>query len=49
MKMTKDIEMKVMEVHNLFWESYARRDIELRFSLCSEMLLLSEAVCMREL
>jgi len=36
MKMTKDIEKEVMEVHNLFWESYARRDIELRFSLCSE-------------
>jgi hypothetical protein len=36
MKMTKDIEIEVMEVHNLFWESYARRDIELRFSLCSE-------------
>ncbi|MCU0332859.1 MAG: nuclear transport factor 2 family protein, partial [Ignavibacteriaceae bacterium] len=25
-----------MRVHNLFWESYARRDIELRFSLCSD-------------
>ncbi|HVO72425.1 MAG TPA: nuclear transport factor 2 family protein, partial [Ignavibacteriaceae bacterium] len=25
-----------MKVHNLFWESYARRDIDLRFSLCSE-------------
>ncbi|MBK7631158.1 MAG: SpoIIE family protein phosphatase [Ignavibacteriales bacterium] len=36
MKTTKDIQMEVMEVHNLFWESYARRDIELRFSLCSE-------------
>jgi hypothetical protein len=36
MKTTKDIEMEVMEVHNLFWESYALRDIELRFSLCSE-------------
>ena len=36
MKITKDIEMEVMGVHNLFWESYARRDIELRFSLCSE-------------
>jgi hypothetical protein len=36
MKMTKDVEIEVMRVHNLFWESYARRDIELRFSLCSE-------------
>jgi hypothetical protein len=36
MKTTKDIQKEVMEVHNLFWESYARRDIELRFSLCSE-------------
>ena len=36
MKTTKDIEMEVMGIHNLFWESYARRDIELRFSLCSE-------------
>ena len=36
MKITKDREMEVMGVHNLFWESYAHRDIELRFSLCSE-------------
>ena len=36
MKTTKDIEIEVMGVHNLFWESYANRDIEHRFSLCSE-------------
>jgi hypothetical protein len=30
------VETEVMRVHNLFWESYARRDIELRFSLCSD-------------
>jgi hypothetical protein len=36
MSKAKDINMEVMEVHNLFWESYARRDIDLRFSLCSE-------------
>ncbi|HSW54123.1 MAG TPA: SpoIIE family protein phosphatase [Ignavibacteriaceae bacterium] len=36
MNITKDIKMEVMGVHNLFWESYARRDIELRFSLCAE-------------
>jgi len=36
MKITKDIEIEVMEVHNLFWDSYARRDIDLRFSLCAE-------------
>ncbi len=36
MKTKKDIEIEVIGVHNLFWESYASRDIELRFSLCSE-------------
>ena len=36
MNRTKDFKMDVMGVHNLFWESYARRDIDLRFSLCSE-------------
>ena len=36
MEISKDVEIEVMEVHNLFWESYARRDIDLRFSLCSE-------------
>ncbi len=25
-----------MGMHNLFWESYAHRDLRLRFSLCSE-------------
>ena len=35
MKTTEDLNLEVMEVHNLFWESYARRDIELRFSLCT--------------
>ena len=33
---SKDVEVEVMEVHNLFWDSYARRDIDLRFSLCAE-------------
>ncbi|HEY6626682.1 MAG TPA: nuclear transport factor 2 family protein, partial [Ignavibacteriaceae bacterium] len=36
MKISKDVEIEVMRVHNLFWESYAHRDIDLRFSLCSE-------------
>ncbi len=35
-EISKAVVNDVMEVHNLFWESYARRDIELRFSLCSE-------------
>ncbi len=36
MEISKNVEIEVMRVHNLFWDSYAKRDIDLRFSLCSE-------------
>ena len=33
---SKKLEKEVMRVHNLFWKALAKRDIDLRFSLCSD-------------
>lgn len=29
-------EQEIINMHNLFWQTYARRDLDLRFSLCSD-------------
>ena len=33
---SKAIEAEVLEVHDLFWQSYAVRDLDTRFALCAE-------------
>ncbi len=32
----KEVENKVMQIHDLFWEALAKRDLEKRFSLCTD-------------
>ena len=44
MKSYYQIKKDVLEVHSLFWESYAKRDIDLRFSLCSDDVTFCSAI-----